>query len=115
MLADGCLFHARDLRIVGRDFASIHGVEFEILQFMGQDGYHKSMVEGACHDNEEPLHLGLEEVLVCGEVHPHPTCQLPQLQRLLWLQPKGDVVGFCNKFQTITELRFYVADYDVVE
>jgi hypothetical protein len=44
-------------------------------------------------------------VILGGEVTPHPNCQLPQLQIVQWVQPSaGDVLGFFNKFQTITEL-----------
>jgi hypothetical protein len=61
------------------------------------------------------LHLSLEQVILKGEVHPHPKCQLPELQRVYWDRPSGDVLSFFNKFQTITELQFYNADEVVVE
>jgi hypothetical protein len=61
------------------------------------------------------LHLSLEQVILSGEVNPHPNCQLPKLQRVRWDRPSGDVLSFFNKFRTITELGFFNADKIVVE
>jgi hypothetical protein len=64
---------------------------------------------------EQPLKLSLEQVILGGEVYPHPNCKLPQLQRVQWVQPSvDDVLSFFNKFQTITELGFIDADETVV-
>jgi hypothetical protein len=62
----------------------------------------------------QPRNLGLEQVILSGEVNPHPNCKLPLLQRVCWATPSGDVLGFFNKFQTITELGFFFAEEKVV-
>lgn len=53
---------------------------------------------------QQPVQLSLQEVILTGEVYPHYFLQLPQLQRLVWEHPRGDVSKIFNKFQTITEL-----------
>lgn len=77
---------------------------------MGTNGYHTPMLE-----QKQPVNLELVEVILKGQVHPHPTCQLPYLQKLHWFRPSGDVLGFLNRFQTITEIGFYEADVKVIK
>lgn len=63
----------------------------------------------------KPVHLSLQEIFLQKEVYLHPFCQLPQLQRVVWLRPEGDVFKIFNKFQTITELGFREADKELAK
>lgn len=85
--------------------------KFKFLCFRYSDyygGYHDKVVH-------LPVQLSLEEVILERKVHPHPNCQLPNLRRVHWTSPCGDVVRFFNKFQTITELGLYGAEAKLVE
>jgi hypothetical protein len=61
------------------------------------------------------LHLSLEQVILSEEVNPHPNCQLPELQRVCWDKPSGNMLSFFNKFRTITELGFFDANEEEIE
>lgn len=77
-------------------------------EFKDCEGYHDQVVQ-------QPFQLRLEEVILERQVYPHPNCQLPQLRRVFWTQPIGDVLVFFNQFKTITELGFDSADGTLVE
>lgn len=84
-----CAKFLPQLQIVG----SLHHYDVDT------DAYHKPLLE-----QEQPIQLGLQEVVMMGEVRFHPTCKLPNLQRMLLFNPTGDVLGLVQRFPGLTEL-----------
>lgn len=86
---------------------SVLGVDFTV-QFQFQDLDDRIYSNWGIHNQiiEQPLYLGLEELILKDKVQLHPDCQMPKLKRVFWNCPSGDVLGIFNKFQTITELGF---------
>lgn len=88
------------LRVVGVDISSWvrPGV------FSGTNRIHNSLVE-----HQQPVHLGLEEVVFNRRVQLHPTCRLPNLKSMHLIQPSSNLLSLLELFPTVTELGFYDA------
>jgi hypothetical protein len=88
------------LRVVGVDISSWvrPGV------FTGTNRIHNSLVE-----HHQPVHLGLEEVLLNRRVQLHPTCRLPHLKSMHLIHPSSNLLSLLEPFPTVTELGFYDA------
>jgi hypothetical protein len=74
------------------------------------NGYHKELVE-----QEQRVPLGLQHLVIKGQVRLHPTCQLPELKALHLNWPGEDAVSLLDRFPTVTELSFFHADAKVVK
>jgi hypothetical protein len=93
------------LRIVGLDFSDL-----SLETFSEEDDgnfYHDQVVQ-------QPIQLGLEEVILSGDAQPHHKCQLPQLRTLHLFRPVGDVAGMCDRFLALEVISFYEAKAETV-
>lgn len=93
------------LRFIGLDFSDLNNETFEEEDH--GNFYHDQVVQ-------QPIQLGLEEVILSGHAQPHNNCQLPQLRTLHLFRPVGDVAGMCDRFLTLSEISFYEGDTDTV-
>jgi len=68
--------------------------------------YHHQIVR-----QRQPNKLSLENLMLSYDVQPHENCQLPELKSLSLCMPRGDVLGMCDRFSTISELGLHETDF----
>jgi len=88
------------LRFAGFNFADAYSMDMLIAMVDGDVGdfYHDQIVQ-------QPFRLGLEELMINGNVQIHEDCQLPNLRALYTSQLNdGNIAGLFNRFTTITKL-----------
>jgi hypothetical protein len=93
------------LRIVGRDYEEL----FFCIMDLVDGSYYEQVVQ-----QSTPTTLSLEGLVLSWDDQPKQNVHLPNLEALHLFYPKGDVVGLCDRFSTLTSLGFYEADGSVV-
>jgi hypothetical protein len=98
------------LRIAGFNFADAYSLDMLNSMVDGEVGdfYHDQVVQ-------HPFKIGLEELMVSGNVQIHESCQLPNLRALYTSQlTDGNIAGLFSRFTTITELGICKTKTDTV-
>lgn len=97
------------LHVVGYDSSDGNRLNNMYLFDVDTDVYHKPLLK-----QEQPIQLGLQEVVMMGEVRFHPTCNLPDLKKLMLLKPTGDMLGLSRRCPCVTELILNKSEMKVI-
>lgn len=98
------------LRVAGFNFADAFSLDMLNAMVDGDVGdfYHDQVVQ-------QPFRLGLEELMINGDVQIHESCQMPNLRALYTSQlTDGNIAEVFNRFSTITELGICQTKTDTV-
>jgi hypothetical protein len=98
------------LRVAGHridvlDLNTIYDLRRHRHFFLNSHRYHHQIVR-----QRQPNKLSLENLMLSYDVQPHENCQLPELKSLSLCMPRGDVLGLCDRFSTISELGLHETD-----